>query len=415
MIRHLMRLVWNRKRQNLLLALEMLLSFLVLFVVVHLTTMSVYNYVRPLGFNSDHLWTVQMRYPVAGPLDRKRPQAGGAMAEREAAEVTLRQLYAAIDELPNVEQYASTWPSTAYDNGGWGGTIGKTRANSWMNFADDSFREVMGLKVIAGRWFSTEDQAVPWQPIVINQRLARELFGNDDPLNQTLPHTAENAPPMRVVGVIDDYRQGGEFAQPSNYMFYRLKSDGAAGQTLPSNLTIRVTPGTTADFEQQLVERLDAVAPSWSFEIQTLESKREDRLHDTLNPLAALGVVALFLLLMVVLGMTGVVWQTVTARIQEFGLRRANGAGIADIRRQILSELVLLTTLALMVGIAILVQLPIVVAVLNAGSFTPPPPVMSVSSVAVSVTVIYLLTLLCGWYPSRLATRIQPAEALHYE
>ena len=29
--------------------------------------------------------------------------------------------------------------------------------------------------------------------------------------------------------------------------------------------------------------------------------------------------------------------------------------------------------------------------------------------------VIYLLTLACGWYPSRLATKVQPAEALHYE
>ena len=28
---------------------------------------------------------------------------------------------------------------------------------------------------------------------------------------------------------------------------------------------------------------------------------------------------------------------------------------------------------------------------------------------------IYLLTLLCGWYPSRLATRVEPAEALRYE
>ncbi len=38
-----------------------------------------------------------------------------------------------------------------------------------------------------------------------------------------------------------------------------------------------------------------------------------------------------------------------------------------------------------------------------------------VASIAISVAAIYLLTLACGWYPSRLATRIQPAEALHYE
>ena len=415
MMRHLVRLVWNRKRQNLLMTLEMLLSFLVLFVVVHLTTVNVSNYVRPLGFNADRVWTIEMTSGYAGPLDRNKPQTEGLIAEREAAEVTLRQLYAALDDLPTVERYAATWPSTAYDGGGWGGKLGTTTVNSWMNFADDNFRDVMGLTVVAGRWFSTEDQAVPWQPIVINRRLARELFGNDDPLNQTLPYAGGGVPPMRVVGVIDDFRQGGEFAQPTNYTFYRLKSEGAAGHTLPSSLTIRVTPGTTAEFEQQLVETLEAIAPSWSFEIKTLESKREERLHDTLNPLAALGVVALFLLLMVVLGMTGVVWQTVTARFQEFGLRRANGAAIADIRRQVLSELVLLTTLALVVGLAILVQLPIVTAVLNAGSFSPPPPSLTVSSVAVSVAVIYLLTLLCAWYPSRLATRIPPAEALHYE
>ena len=38
-----------------------------------------------------------------------------------------------------------------------------------------------------------------------------------------------------------------------------------------------------------------------------------------------------------------------------------------------------------------------------------------VTSIALSVAAIYLLTLACGWYPSRLATKVQPAEALHYE
>ena len=33
----------------------------------------------------------------------------------------------------------------------------------------------------------------------------------------------------------------------------------------------------------------------------------------------------------------------------------------------------------------------------------------------VSIGAIYVLTLACGWYPSRLATKIEPAQALHYE
>jgi ABC-type antimicrobial peptide transport system permease subunit len=38
-----------------------------------------------------------------------------------------------------------------------------------------------------------------------------------------------------------------------------------------------------------------------------------------------------------------------------------------------------------------------------------------IASIVVSIAAIYILTLACGWQPSRLATRIQPAEALHYE
>jgi putative ABC transport system permease protein len=412
MIRHLMRLVWNRKQQNLLLSFEILLSFLVLFAVVHLTVVNVYGYGHPLGFTHDRLWTLELRYSNAGPLDRRRHQGEG-LAERARAEGTLRQVYAALEDLPDIERYAATWPSTAFDGGGWSSTLGTARAVSWMNFADDGFDDVMGLRVVAGRWFSPEDESVPWQPIVINQRLARELFGEGDPLNQTIPF-AFGQPPLRVVGVIDDFRQGGEFMSPSNYTFHRLRQNDAAQQTLPSVVTIRITPNTTAEFEQTLVETLQAVAPDWSFAVQTLESKRESRLRDTLNPLASLGLIAVFLLLMVALGLTGVVWQSVTARFQEYGLRRAKGATIADVRRQVLTELALLTSLALIVGLALIAQLPIAVSVLNANSFSPPPPAVSIVSVGVSVGVIYLLTLLCGWFPSRLATKIQPAEALHY-
>ena len=62
---------------------------------------------------------------------------------------------------------------------------------------------------------------------------------------------------------------------------------------------------------------------------------------------------------MVALGLTGVVWQSVTQRIREFGLRRAKGATIADVRRQVLVEMVIMTSLALIVGVALLGQLPL--------------------------------------------------------
>ena len=58
----------------------------------------------------------------------------------------------------------------------------------------------------------------------------------------------------------------------------------------------------------------------------TIEHLRERSCSDYLTPLSVLAVVAGFLLLMVALGLSGVLWQNVTQRMREFGLRRAAGA-----------------------------------------------------------------------------------------
>ena len=139
---------------------------------------------------------------------------------------------------------------------------------------------------------------------------------------------------------------------------------------------------------------------------------RESKLRQYTLPLVAVGTVAGFLLLMVALGLTGVVWQSVTQRIREFGLRRAKGATIVNIRHQVLVEMIIMTSLALIAGVLLLAQLPLLPLPSGLDSI---PAGVFVISIAISVTAIYVLTLLCGWYPSRLATRVQPAEALHYE
>ena len=77
---------------------------------------------------------------------------------------------------------------------------------------------------------------------------------------------------------------------------------------------------------------------------------RDDWMQETLAPLLAAGVIAGFLILMVGMGLTGVLWQTVTQRTREVGLRRAKGATIGDIRAQILGELVVMTSIAVLAG-----------------------------------------------------------------
>jgi putative ABC transport system permease protein len=174
-----------------------------------------------------------------------------------------------------------------------------------------------------------------------------------------------------------------------------------------------VAPGTGAAFEETLVKRLQAASGGWTFDVRPVVQQRHDMLQQYAAPLIGVAIIAGFLVLMVALGLTGVVWQSVTERTREFGLRRANGATIGDVRRQVLAELAVLSTFAIGIGVAVVAQLPLLPLDRFTTQIATGP--VFVASIALSVAAIYVLTLLCAWYPSRLATRVQPAEALHHE
>jgi len=129
-----------------------------------------------------------------------------------------------------------------------------------------------------------------------------------------------------------------------------------------------------------------------------------------LIPLLVLSVIAAFLLLMVGFGLFGVLWQNTTQRIPELGLRRAIGANAGNIYRQIVAEQLLLSTVAMLLALALLVQLPLTGALADSLSW----PVFGIATL-LSMAVIYLLSLLCSLYPGWRAARLSPTQALHYE
>lgn len=415
MTRHLLRLIWNRKRQNFLLALEVFFSFIALFGVVLFATQYVNNSRQPLGFSIDRVWSIT--------VDRKENDEAPAVKARHRA--TYRQLLLALREMPQVEAAAASFTSP-YASWSWGGGMrlrGGRKVDHSVNMVTDEFPTLFQMSLVSGRWFSREDDAATWTPVLLNARLAREIFGDGNAVGQVIPEERDpNDPPpdpadppevRRVVGVFEDFRKDGEFSAPGNFLFERARLDDALPkQGLPGRLVVRLRPGTPAEFEEALVKRLMAEAPNWSFDVQAADVMRDRMLRQYTMPLVSIGTVAGFLLLMVALGLTGVVWQSVTQRIREFGLRRAKGATIADIRRQVIAEMVIMTSLALVAGVLLIAQLPLLPLPSDLDII---PPGVFTTSIAISVAAIYLLTLLCGWYPSRLATRVQPAEALHYE
>lgn len=407
MIRHLLKMVWNRKRINFFIILEIFFSFLVLFVVVTFGLYYADNYWQPLGFSYQNVWNVGIH------------QYGNNLKEDKSGPlITAEQIFLAVKELPEIEGVAGVDASPYGNSHGHNSLTSSGRQVRYgFNSATDSFKDLMGLEVVRGRWFNAEDVgATNYRPVVINQSLSRDVFGDEDPIGKRLgdpPKVDANSTEwerqeMRVVGVISDFRQDGELSVPNNYLFDRRSVDLPRDRP-PQNLLVKVRPGTTADFEEKLVRRLQAVAKEWSFEIEPLSNMRETTFKMYLAPIIAAGSVAGFLMLMVALGLTGVLWQNVAQRTKEIGLRRAKGATARKIHLQILGELVVIASFGMALGVAIIIQFPLLDLIGFISSK------VYLSSLVISLALIYLLTLLCGLYPSWLATKVQPAEALHYE
>lgn len=397
MIKHIIKLVWNRKRANALVALEIAISFLVLFGVVSLGAYCWLNYRRPLGYSYENVWNVRI-----GQDDVASQEWSPERIE------TNRQILLAVQNMPEVESVAGVFsPPYSFSTSISGRTLNGRELEFHNNSVTDDYLKVMHLTLTRGRWFSREDDARHDRAVVINEKLARMLCGSDDPIGKVLTKPEEPVQD-RVIGVITDFRKDGEYVASVGYAFTRARLDDPDTR-MPDNLAVRVKPGTRRDFEERLTKGLQAVAPSYSFVVRPLSEMRETVLRLRRGPLIVSSLVAFFLLMMVGLGLTGVLWQNVTQRTKEIGLRRAKGATVMHIYTQILGENLVITSLGVCLGFLVAVQFPLL-ALLGQVSTE-----VYILSFAVSVVLIYSLTMLCALYPSRLASSVRPAEALHYE
>jgi putative ABC transport system permease protein len=397
-IRHLFKLIWNRKRANALIITEIFFSFLVIFVVVAISTNLISNYRRPLGYDYHGVWNV--RVDTKSSMNDERVDA-------EAAGNIFRMLHE-LKTMPQIEAVAATrTPPYAFSTTEGVFNINGKSIYLVMDESTDDYARVMGMHVVRGRWFRPEDDALNFRPVVLDVNAARAMYANADPIGQKFDK--DDDVELRVVGVVETYRKEGELSTPVNMVFKRVGEHGAGSTRVPQNLMLRLKPGTTADFEPALLARLQALSPAYTFRVRYVEEMRRTALRSRLSGVAVGFVIAAFLIIMVTLGLSGVLWQNVTARTRELGLRRALGATGPHVHRQILFEVAIVATLALLVGTIVVLQIPLmgVFAWLNPGVYP--------LALALSLATIYALTLLCGLYPSWLAGRVQPAEALHYE
>jgi putative ABC transport system permease protein len=398
MFNHLLKPIWKRKFKNGLLSLEILLAFFVVFGLALLAARYFQLFYLPLEYKS--VWSVEMQ------------TSGNAGAKLDVA--AYDNFKRSLGALPEVEQVGfalyspyswSTWTSTYH----LPDAAKSVNANQFE--LDDDAAKALNMGYLEGRGFSAIDEGAAKTAILVNKIFARKMFGSQSAIGKIVQDKkpgAAGANSYIVVGVVEDFRNRGEFMTPQPYLIKRFSP--ISNKNTLGVILLKVKPNTTRIFEAKLTQQLKLIRSDWGYRVAPLTDLRKSIFVTVTIPLVILAVIAAFLLLMVGFGLFGVLWQNTTQRIPEIGLRRAIGANTADIYKQIIVEQLLLCSLAIAVGLVLLVQIPITGVFGESVNWT----VFGIAT-AVSIFVIFTMSVLCSLYPAWRASRLSPTQALRYE
>jgi putative ABC transport system permease protein len=394
MFKHLFKLIWNKKKQNSLLIVEILLSFMVLFAVFAFGVNSYRNYVKPIGINYEHVWVINYN---------------NSLKTQNSDSLTMFYdgLLRNIKAIPQVIDAGYSSSNVPFSTSHMNGVIkanGKEVSSVNQFSGDVNYINVLGAKMLAGRWYNKEDFASKQNVTVINNALKEKIFGNTDAVGKYLNY-GDDKTKTKIIGIVNDIKFNGDYQRAEVSMYNRL--DTGAYHWL-SRILVKVDPKADAAFESSLYKFLANQMKDSNIEIEHLPNKLVAYNKFTLVPLIVLSVVAAFLIINVALGIFGVLWYNINRRRGEIGLRRAIGATGNSVSSQLVSEALILATFSLVIGAFFAVQFPLLnVFDLHAGVY--------LVALGLSVIFIYLLVLVCSLYPGKQAAAIYPAVALHEE
>lgn len=409
MTRHVLTLIWNRKRATGLILVELVACFVVLCAVATMGYDVLNRLRQPLGFEMERRWEVEI-----GGI----PFFGLEGEEEARVNAMVQDMRRTVADLPEVEDAALVFNSPLAGSRSITSTSieGLTLTMDQV-MVEPAAREVLELELVAGRWLAEGDELLDFSPAVVTRGLVRSLFGDADPIGQMLPITERDGTPRevdgpedlrRIVGVVAAYRRDGRLGDADPHAVFSVNREKKDYIAL-SNIVFTVAPGTPRAFEERLLTVLRGINPEWNYSVESYDDRQAEARTQALMPLLLSGIVAGFLIVMVGLGLVGVLWQAVIRRTREMGLRRALGATDGGVRGQIIAELLALTSVAVILGSALFFQAPLLGMTGSIGY-----PVLVLAAVTSAAALAAFVTL-CGLYPSWLATRVEPARALQYE
>src|SRR5258708_709577 len=341
----------------------------------------------------------------AGGVNRNGVRTGSGGTKS----LTLGDMRAIKDQvalITHISPLVDTRTQLVYGNQNW---------NSQVRGVSPDYLNVKAWPVIKGGMFDETDVERAAPVCVLGQTIVDQLFGEQEPLGETVRVKGE---PCKVVGVLGvkgqsatGQDQDDTFFMPYTTVMKKIKGQYWLDDIMMSALTPEAIPaaedqiqalmrvrhrireGTLDDFNlRHPTEIAEAVAAS----AKTMEVL-----------LAAVASVSLFV---GGVGIMNIMLVSVTERTREIGLRMAVGARGRDVLRQFLLEAVLLSLAGGFLGIALGMG-----GTRTISDFFQWPTRVSPAAIAMAVAFAGAIGVFFGYYPARRAAALAPIEALRHE
>jgi putative ABC transport system permease protein len=293
-----------------------------------------------------------------------------------------------------------------------------------LDECDEHCADTLGIRVIAGRWLSKDEVATRQYAAVLNQTLARDMFGGDNPIGKQLEvkdfarwkngslysyHMAplQISPDQRfeIVGVVADIKNAGpqQPAAPMAFIPPMITGDFIL------QVRTKVKPALLLHAIQEQVWSADRAEVFWIFD--PLQDFLEQYTYATPEFGVALAApLASIALLLVGIGVFSVMAYTVSLQTHEIGVRMALGAQQGQIVQMVLRRGSLLIVTGIGIGLFASFAVTRLLTTQIWGISTTDP-----WTFGAVVTLVVVAGLTACYLPARRAMRVEPLLALRYE
>ena len=395
MMRIFFKTIWNNRRRNILVFIEL---FMISLVMVNLTIylvnmLSIYRIRNCYDTHNVVLVNISKKSDEDKKITEQSFQNLKKVFSSNSFVESVSMSNSAIPYNYNVEV-----DEFKHDN---------DHFNLSLRQVDIDYAKVMKITPISGRWFDETDLGKAVPPVIVSKEIDEKYF-KGDALGKRI---TQDKNIYEIVGIVERFKRS-DIESPSPFAYFFKDSVKAELNYWETSMLIRTKENKTGDMlavaESQVYSTLNP--ENWTIDgLNSLENMRAQQNVMSYQSNYLTVIVALFIMINVFLGTIGILWYNTNLRIHEIGIKRALGSTGKRIKRLLITENLVIAGLALFIVILIMLQIPKLVYRGQTESG-----VLS-WSIWISVIVMIILVLLSTWIPASIASKIHPAIALKTE